>query len=64
MDEMNKNWTEVHAALLRDFIVLLEQAEIRFFILRNYEALPEKNPSKDVDIIIRPGSYDVAAKRL
>ena len=64
MDELNKNWTDVHAALLGDFIAALNRYGIRFFILRNYEELPEKNPSKDVDVIIEPGGYGKAAELL
>lgn len=64
MNERNDNWTDVHAALLKDFIAFLNQAQIRFFILRNYEELPEANPSKDVDIIIEPGCFPSASKLL
>ena len=64
MSALNKNWTEVHAALLKDLIDLLKRGKIPFFILRNYEKLPKENPSKDVDIIIRPDSFSVAAKLL
>jgi thymidylate kinase len=37
---------------------------VRYFILRNFEGLPHNNVSKDVDIIIAPGSYESASKIL
>jgi len=58
------NWTSTHASLLSDFINAANGSGMRFFILRNYEKLPWENPSKDVDIIIEPGSYKLALKLL
>lgn len=53
-------WGEVHSSILSQFIVAMNDAMLRYFILRNYEKLPEQNISKDVDIIIEPGTYNIA----
>lgn len=50
-------WTEVHSAIISAFLKKCSSSNIKNFILRNYEGLPEHNSSKDVDIIIEPGSY-------
>ena len=55
-------WNERHATLLRDFLNELSQKKIRYVILKNDDGLPFENHSKDVDIVIEPGSYDNAAK--
>ena len=59
---MNNNnsiykWTKVHASCFSDFINKLNSADEKYFILRNFEGLPENNFSKDVDIIIEPGTF-------
>ncbi len=58
------SWSNLHASLFSDFIAILEKTNIRYFILRNYEGLPLNNVSKDVDIIVEPGTYKVAVKHL
>lgn len=50
-------WTKVHASCFSDFINKLNSADEKYFILRNFEGLPENNFSKDVDIIIEPGTF-------
>ena len=50
-------WNEKHCKILTEFLHALNKNSIRYFILRNYERLPENNESKDVDIIIEPGKY-------
>lgn len=57
-------WGERHAKALEQLLLEYNNAEIKYFILRNYEGLPEVNFSKDVDIIIEPGSYCKASKIL
>ena len=57
-------WEELHAIVFAEYIDALNKEKIKYFILRNYEDLPEKNESKDVDIIIKPGSYKKASKLL
>lgn len=50
-------WTELNARIFADFIDKLNDSHVRYFMLRNYEGLPEINKSKDIDIIIEPGSF-------
>lgn len=57
------NWGELHKHVFCDFISKLNINKIRFLLLRNYEQLPEKNTSKDIDILIDPKSFN-KAKRL
>lgn len=58
------NWSDLHAHILIEFIKQLNQANICFFILRNYEGLPQINHSKDIDFIIEPGSHKMAKSLL
>ena len=51
----NTIWDQRHGKILSTLLVLLEKENIKNFIIRNYEGLPNKNTSKDVDIIIEPG---------
>lgn len=48
------NWTRKHGEILFSLLSKFHKANIRYFILRNYEQLPNVNPSKDVDILIEP----------
>lgn len=48
------NWTHRHGEIFSSLIMGLESANIRYFILRNYEQLPNKNTSKDIDILVDP----------
>lgn len=57
-------WNQLHTTILSSFISGLNENGIKYFILRNYEELPENNKSKDVDIIIEPGSYKHASNIL
>lgn len=50
-------WESRHANILSKFVETLNNEQKKYFILRNFEGLPELNNSKDVDIIIAPGSY-------
>lgn len=63
-DNWSLAWTALHASLLSSFLSELNERKIRFFILRNYEGLPESNPSKDIDIILAPSQYAAAASCL
>lgn len=54
-------WDKRHASLLQDFLGRLSERGIRYVILKNEEGLPYKNHSKDVDIVIEPGTYKKAA---
>lgn len=57
---MNNHWDKRHGAILIDLIKELDKNQVRYFILRNYEGLPNINQSKDVDIIVEPFKVKVA----
>lgn len=57
-------WDSRHAAVFDSYIKVLDANGIKNFILRNYEGLPEINESKDIDLIIEPGKYDIASRFL
>lgn len=57
-------WDERHGKILVEFLKALDDNEIRYFILRGYKGLPNKNPSKDVDIMIETGRESVASSLL
>lgn len=48
------NWGEKHGQILIELVKTLDSKNIRYFILRNYEGLPNINTSKDVDILVDP----------
>lgn len=56
-------WSELHGTIFQETVTCLKEHNIRYFVLRNYEKLPNENTSKDVDIIIEPGKL-MAAKSL
>lgn len=53
-------WDKRHGKILLDLVSAFNKADIKYFILRNYEKLPNENASKDVDIIIEPSKIKVA----
>jgi thymidylate kinase len=57
-------WNNFHSIIFSQLISRLTQSKIRYFILRNFEGLPDKNNSKDIDIIIESGSYKKTSKIL
>lgn len=57
-------WSKRHAKILSEFFQELGKSNIRFFIIRNYEGLPDKNTSKDVDIILKYGTVKAAERIL
>ena len=57
-------WSKRHAKILSEYFQELEKSNIRFFIIRNYEGLPDKNTSKDVDIILKYGTVKEAERIL
>lgn len=59
-DKYQIQWGNAHSVLLAYYIQELEVNHIRYFILRNYEGLPQKNNSKDVDIVIEPKKHNAA----
>lgn len=64
----NKNyslrWEITHSQIFSYFIKELNNNKIKYFVLRNFEGLPEINISKDIDIIIEPGSYQKSSELL
>lgn len=58
----NVRWDERHGQILSAICSRFHDEKIRYFILRNYEGLPEANPSKDVDIIVDPLNFTRAKK--
>lgn len=55
--ELIHNWTNLHVEFISTLLHELEDKGIKYFILRNYEKLPEQNMGKDIDIVIEPKSY-------
>lgn len=49
-------WTKLHGDVVKAFFYRLDEAGIKFFIIRNFEGLPYGNSSKDVDIILKHGT--------
>lgn len=49
---------------LSTLLTSMNKAAVRYFILRNYEGLPESNSGKDIDIVIEPGSYHIVQNLL
>lgn len=62
--QVKHKWEKRHAKIFHEYIMLLNREKIAYFILRNFEGLPEVNNSKDIDLIIEPGTYERAAKLL
>ncbi len=48
-------WNETCGKIFSECVRTFEEKNIRYFVLRNYEKLPEQNTGKDVDIIVEPG---------
>ena len=57
-------WSKRHGEILRSYFDELDKAGIKFFVIRNYEGLPECNSSKDVDIILKHGTVLIAEQVL
>lgn len=55
-------WNENHINLLKDLLHSFEKNSIKYVILKNDDGLPFENHSKDVDIVIEPGKYKIAAR--
>jgi thymidylate kinase len=57
-------WDKRHGDIFNSIISNFEQHCIRNFLLRNHEGLPNRNLSKDVDIIVEPGKIKKAIELL
>lgn len=53
-------WNKRHGKILEAIVYNFHKSDIRYFILRNYEGLPDENSSKDVDIIVDPKKINEA----
>ena len=50
-------WKDLHKRIFEKMVIKFNDQGVRFFILRNYQKLPNENLGKDLDLIIQPGSY-------
>ena len=57
-------WNKICEKIFTEFVKKLNSENIRYFVLRNYKELPEANTSKDVDIIVEPGSLKRSKQNL
>lgn len=64
MKKIRVFWDQRHGNIFNSIILNFEQHSIRNFLLRNHEGLPNKNLSKDVDIIVEPGKIKKAVELL
>lgn len=61
---MNLEWNERHGVIFSSIVEELQRLNIRYFVMRNYKGLPDKNESKDVDIIVEPDKVQEARRAL
>lgn len=54
-------WDMRHCKILTMFLNEMQAEGIAYVILKNAEGLPQKNHSKDIDILIEPGRYEQTA---
>ncbi len=47
-------WSDVWKKVFIEYTEKLDSKNVRFFVLRNYQELPENNVAKDVDIVVDP----------
>ena len=62
--ELIHKWTNLHIEFTSTLFRELENEDVQYFILRNYENLPEQNLGKDIDIVIKPKAYSQTEKIL
>lgn len=55
--ELVHQWVSLHIQFVSLFFEYLKRENVKYFILRNYEELPERNTGKDIDVVIEPGCY-------
>ena len=61
---MSVIWDERHGSILTAFFSKMNQENIRWFVIRGYQGLPNSNSSKDVDVMIEVGKEKLASKLL
>ena len=47
-------WNDTCGKIFLECVEQFKSSGIRYFVLRNYQMLPEQNIGKDVDIIVEP----------
>lgn len=47
-------WNETSKQIFKQLIENFTKNQIKYFVLRNYEELPDKNIGKDIDIVVEP----------
>ena len=47
-------WNEICGKIFLECVEQFKLNNIRYFVLRNYQKLPEQNIGKDVDIVVEP----------
>lgn len=57
---MTNRWTPLHSKIISDFFSLLDKNNIEWLVIRNYEQLPTKNNSNDVDIAIKKKDWKIS----
>lgn len=57
-------WNEICSQVFSKSVERFKENNIRYFVLRNYQNLPEQNIGKDVDIIVEPNKLKEAKKIL
>lgn len=57
-------WNETCANIFSECVKQFKENDIKYFVLRNYQKLPEQNIGKDVDIIVEPKKLKEAKKIL
>lgn len=57
-------WNKICAEVFSQIVEKLKKQQIKYFILRNYEGLPDTNHAKDVDIVVEPRDFEKAKKIL
>lgn len=57
-------WNETCAKIFAECIRQFNENNIKYFLLRNYQGLPQVNKAKDIDIVIEPKKIKNAKKLL
>lgn len=53
-------WNEICASIFSECVKRFRENNIKYFVLRNYQKLPEENIGKDVDIVVEPKKIKLA----
>ena len=50
-------WNEIHQDAFENIVITLNKSGMKWLIFRNYQGLPQKNFSKDIDIVIERKNF-------